>query len=511
MSTITVLLDDGIVGNSGAKTLHFQLRSAIINGGTTNYQREWTKTFTDNVSDTIELIDGQWQVTGLIPGRTIAFTVDGDADFVDLIATNLNIPANTPVVTITQAVNAWLAAHVDTGGGGGGSVSNSDIAAFVAASGATRTAVDARVTAVGDASYAPIATLTETIQDTVNALIQAGANVTKSYDDTAGTLTISATGGGGGGTDAEVVRDTIAGALVASTGINITVDDPGDTITISVAGIPASAITTGTLPIARGGTGAASASAALTALGAEGTANKNTANGYAGLDATGKVAAAQLPSYVDDVLEAANLAGFPGTGETGKIYVALDTNKTYRWSGSAYTEISASLAIGTTSSTAKAGDYQPAWTDVTSKPAVIAAGVDAAAARTAIGAGTGDVTTSGTQTLTNKRITPRIGTTASSATPAINTDTTDQFTITALAAAITSMSSGLSGTPTDGQRLLVRIKDNGTARAITWGTSWRAIGVTLPTTTVVSKTMYVGAVWNAADSKWDVLAVGQES
>ncbi len=64
--------------------------------------------------------------------------------------------------------------------------------------------------------------------------------------------------------------------------------------------------------------------------------NKGVANGYAGLDATGKVPAAQLPSYVDDVLEFASLAGFPGTGETGKIYVALDTNKTYRWSGSAY-------------------------------------------------------------------------------------------------------------------------------------------------------------------------------
>ena len=120
-------------------------------------------------------------------------------------------------------------------------------------------------------------------------------------------------------------------------------------------------------------------------------------------------------------------------------------------------------------------------------------------------------TISGTQTLTNKRITPRVGTTTSSATPAINTDTTDQYTITAQAADITSMSSSLTGTPTDGQKLIIRIKDNGTARAITWGTSWRAIGVTLPTTTTVSKTMYVGAVYNSADSKWDVLAVGQEA
>lgn len=74
----------------------------------------------------------------------------------------------------------------------------------------------------------------------------------------------------------------------------------------------------------------------------ENSANKNQNNGYAGLDSSGKVASAQLPSYVDDVVEAANFAALPGTGETSKIYVALDNNKIYRWSGSAYVEISAS-------------------------------------------------------------------------------------------------------------------------------------------------------------------------
>ena len=69
------------------------------------------------------------------------------------------------------------------------------------------------------------------------------------------------------------------------------------------------------------------------------SSEKGAANGVATLDATGKVPAVQLPSYVDDVLEFANLAAFPATGESGKIYVALDTNKTYRWSGSAYVYI----------------------------------------------------------------------------------------------------------------------------------------------------------------------------
>lgn len=84
--------------------------------------------------------------------------------------------------------------------------------------------------------------------------------------------------------------------------------------------------------------------------------SKGQANGIAELDANGKVPSAQLPSYVDDVLEYASTSAFPSTGETGKIYVALDTNKTYRWSGSAYVEISPSLALGETSSTAYRGD-----------------------------------------------------------------------------------------------------------------------------------------------------------
>lgn len=80
------------------------------------------------------------------------------------------------------------------------------------------------------------------------------------------------------------------------------------------------------------------------------------ANGVATLGADGKVPSGQLPSYVDDVLEYENKASFPSAGETGKIYVSKDTNLTYRWSGSAYVEISASLALGETSSTAYAGD-----------------------------------------------------------------------------------------------------------------------------------------------------------
>ena len=91
-------------------------------------------------------------------------------------------------------------------------------------------------------------------------------------------------------------------------------------------------------------------------VGAIPSTDKGSAGGVAELDGNGMVPSAQLPSYVDDVLEYASQSAFPATGESGKIYVALDTNLTYRWSGSAYVEISPSLALGETSSTAYRGD-----------------------------------------------------------------------------------------------------------------------------------------------------------
>lgn len=91
-------------------------------------------------------------------------------------------------------------------------------------------------------------------------------------------------------------------------------------------------------------------------VGAIASSLKGANGGVAELDANGKVPSSQLPSFVNDVLEYSSQSAFPSTGETGKIYVATDTNKTYRWSGSAYVEISASLALGETSSTAYRGD-----------------------------------------------------------------------------------------------------------------------------------------------------------
>ena len=133
-----------------------------------------------------------------------------------------------------------------------------------------------------------------------------------------------------------------------------------------------------------------------------------------------KINSNYLPSYVDDVLEYANLASFPVTGEVGKIYIALDVNLTYRWGGSAYVEISPSIALGETSATAYRGDrgasayahsiltsgtnpHNTTFANIVTKPTTVA------------GYGITDgVTLTGTQTLTNKTLTS----------PVLNTEVT---------------------------------------------------------------------------------------
>lgn len=95
--------------------------------------------------------------------------------------------------------------------------------------------------------------------------------------------------------------------------------------------------------------------------------SKGAPSGLASLNESGIIPSAQLPSYVDDVIEVDTFSNLPGTGESGKIYIVQDTNLTYRWSGTAYVEISKSLALGETSSTAYPGDKGKATTDKLNK------------------------------------------------------------------------------------------------------------------------------------------------
>lgn len=106
----------------------------------------------------------------------------------------------------------------------------------------------------------------------------------------------------------------------------------------------------------------------------------------------------------------------------------------------------------------------------------------------------------------------RTSSTTSASTLTPNSDNYDVYVFSALAAGLTINAD--TGSPADGQRLTFRFKDNGTAQTLSFTTgatkAFRAVGITLPTTTIISKTLYVGCVYNAADSRWDAVAIAQE-
>jgi hypothetical protein len=120
-------------------------------------------------------------------------------------------------------------------------------------------------------------------------------------------------------------------------------------------------------------------------------------------------------------------------------------------------------------------------------------------------AGASIATYSGTETLTNKRIDPRVTSAASASSLTPDISASDVYAYTALAAGLTI--NAPTGTPLDGDKLIFRLLDNGTSRALTWDGTYTVIGVTLPTATTISKTTYVGCIYNANNTRWDVIAV----
>jgi len=130
-------------------------------------------------------------------------------------------------------------------------------------------------------------------------------------------------------------------------------------------------------------------------------------------------------------------------------------------------------------------------------------GVATALANTSNATG-GFTTIDGTATLSNKRIDPRNVVTASAASVTPDVSVGDIYAFTALAVGLTI--NAPIGTPTDGDKLIFRILDNGTTRTLTWNATYTAIGVTIPTATLANKTIYVGCIYNANNTRWDVIA-----
>ena len=117
----------------------------------------------------------------------------------------------------------------------------------------------------------------------------------------------------------------------------------------------------------------------------------------------------------------------------------------------------------------------------------------------------GEVSVTDTGAIKNSRINPRTSLLSTPATLTPNIQSVDQYSITALANALTI--NAPTGTPVDGNKLMFRFLDNGTSRALTWNATYTAIGVTLPVSTTASKTTYVGCIYNTSAARWDVVAV----
>ncbi|MGC5027073.1 hypothetical protein ACLQ3K_20180 [Tsukamurella sp. DT100] len=175
----------------------------------------------------------------------------------------------------------------------------------------------------------------------------------------------------------------------------------------------------------------------------------------------------------------------------------------------------ARLPVGTAASTVAAGNHVHAGSAITSGT-VAYARLPVGTAASTVAAGNDSrivgAVQAGDSALTDARrsLGPTVESTASSGTPTpAITSASHQYNLTALAANATF--GAPTGTPVDGGTLMLRVKDNGTARTLAFNAAFRALGITLPTTTTANKTLYIGCRWNAADSKWDVLATGVEA